>query len=300
MLVSHIVSLYTKRNIIPTTLQSIMEQDGGFERELILMDDNSKDDTVEVAKQVTANFPHVQIKTHTDNKGPSVRLNMGAAIAKGEYLHFLDHDDILPANAIKVMYDLLQKTGAELVYGKWDITGKTPQELLGTRTNEEPNYAVSDKPLDVILDGKYKRMCLLVKKELFDKAGGFDTQVFIQDESLPLRLANAAKRIVVTDAFVNLVPKGEGNLSNDKTQLNHDRFMAYYNFYKINKDLRVYRRAVSAAWKQRRQMGNKYLPGVYLNWIFINYVISRCSTKGNQKLLDKFYNFFQQFKVLKP
>ena len=300
MQISHIVSLYTKRNIIPTTLKSIMEQEGGLQRELILMDDNSKDDTVEVARQATSSFPHVQIVTHTDNKGPSVRLNEGAAVAKGEYLHFLDHDDILPANAIKLMYELLQTTGADLVYGKWNITGKTPEELLGTRTDDAPNYTVSDKPLDVILAGKYKRMCVLVKREVFEKAGGFDPEVFIQDESLPLRLAAVAKKIVVTDAFVNLVPKGEGNLSDDKTQLNHDRFMAYYNFYKRHKDLRVYRRAVSAGWKQRRQMSSRYFPKTYLNWIFISYVLSCASEAQDQKLLEDLHGYFGQFKVLKP
>lgn len=300
MQISHIVSLYTKRNVIPATLKSIMEQDGGFARELILMDDNSKDDTVQVAKEVTAQFPDVQIVTHIDNKGPSVRLNEGAGLAKGEYLHFLDHDDILPANAIKVMYDLIQKTGADLVYGKWEITGKTPEELLGTRIYEDPNYSFSDKPLDAVLAGKYKRMCVLVKREIFEKAGGFDPEVFIQDESLPLRLALVAKRIVVTDAIVNLVPKGEGNLSEDKTQLNHDRFMAYYNFYKKCPDFRIYRRAVSAAWKQRRSMGNKYLPRVYFTWIFLAYVLSRASQEHNQKTLDEMKIFFSQFKVLKP
>ena len=59
--ISHIVSLYTKRDVIPHSLKSLMEQDGELERELILVDDNSKDDTANIAREVTKNFPHTKI-----------------------------------------------------------------------------------------------------------------------------------------------------------------------------------------------------------------------------------------------
>lgn len=294
--ISHIVSLYTKRDVIPVTLESIKNQEGGLEREIILVDDNSKDDTVKVADRVTVNFPKVRIITNEDNKGPSVRLNQGAKVALGKYLHFLDHDDVLPTDAIKIMYDALEETRADIVYGRWEITDKKPIELLGRKTEGSMTYTISNKPLDTVLDGRFKRMCVMVKKDVFEAAGGFDPEIFIQDESLPLRLAAAANKLVVIDAIVNLVPKGENNLSENKTQLNHDRFMAYYNFYKKHKDIRVYRRAISAAWKQRRKQ-----QGAYTSSIFFNYLISRYSPKQNPKLLERMRTYItSQPGVLRP
>lgn len=284
--VSHILSLYTKRDIIPVTLESVMDQEGGLSREIILVDDNSRDDTVKVADRATVKFPNVRLITNTDNKGPSVRLNQGAKTAIGKYLHFLDHDDILPVNAIRMMYDVLERTGADFVYGKWEKTDKKPVQLLGRRTDEVFNYTVSEDPLDTILSGRFKRMCLLVRRDVFEKAGGFDPEIFIQDESLPLRLAAAAKKMVVLDAVVNLVPTGDGNLSDNKTQLNHDRFLAYYNFYKDHKDFRVYRRAVSAAWKQRRTE-----PNAYRSRAFFDYLLSRATKCQSQRTLDRLRNY---------
>ena len=297
MQVSHIVSLYTKRNIIPHTLRSIMQQEGGLQRELILVDDNSKDDTVAVAREVTNGFDTKIIENSGSNKGPSVRLNQGAAVATGKYLHFLDHDDIVPANAIKLMYDILEKTGADFLYGRWSITDKKPQELLGTKINENAEYELHNNPLEVILHGKFKRMCVLVRKEIFEEAGGFDPAIFIQDESLPLRLANVAKTMVVLKEAVNLVPKGEGNLSDSKIQLNHDRFMAYYNFFRKCQDIRVYRRAISAAWKQTRSDGASR----FFSEIFFMYLLSRKALRPNIKNLEKLKKYFDaQTGVLKP
>lgn len=297
MQVSHIISLYTKSDVIPHTLRSVMEQEGDFQRELILVDDNSKDDTVEVARRVTSNFSTTVI-TNSNNKGPSVRLNQGAKLAKGKYLHFLDHDDILPANATKVMYDILEKTGADFIYGRWEITSKTPQELIGTKTDEKASYKISNNPLDTILNGKFKRMCILVRRDVFEKAGGFDENIFIQDENLPLRLALVAKNMVVFDGVVNLVPKGEGNLSDNKSQLNHDRFLAYYNIYNKCKDFRVYKRAISAVWKQKRQ---SKCPLKFCSWQFINYITAFAIKKPSAKTLQKSKAYFDYIEgVLKP
>jgi len=292
--VSHIVSLFTKQSIIPTTLRSLMEQDGDLHRELILIDDNSKDDTVKVAQDCTKNFPLVTIITHNNNKGPSVRLNEGARLSKAKYVHFLDHDDILPANATKIMYDILEETGADFIYGKWEITNNTPEELLGRRAKEKADYFVSNEPLKTVLNGRFKRMCLLALRDFFIEAGGFDEEVFIQDESLPIRLAAKAKTMVVLDAVVNLVPKGDGNLSDNKTQLNHDRFMAYYNFYKNNKNPIVFKRAISAGWKQkRREKQYSFLP-TYLAAKTLPCVVNK------QKTLENLREYFGSKKVLRP
>src|SRR6185436_18136985 len=101
-------------------------------------------------------------------------------------------------------------------------------------------------------------MALLVTRELFERAGGCDESIFIQDESLPLRLASKARRFISLESPVMFVPIVEGVLSGNKSQLNHDRFLANRNLLLKNGTLdehakrMLFRRCVSAAWKEYR------------------------------------------------
>ena len=91
------------------------------------------------------------------------------------------------------------------------------------------SYKYHKNVLDAVLSGHFTRMGQLIKADVLKQAGGADEKVFIQDESIPLRAAKHAQGIIKMDANVVLVPKENGNLSGDKSQLNHDRFYAYYN-----------------------------------------------------------------------
>lgn len=259
--VSHIVPVYNRHDLLPDTVAGLLAQTGPLTREFLLVDDNSPDTSVAVLKACTQGRSDVRILENRDNRGPSVRLNQGARVARGAYLHFLDHDDIVPANAVQLMHDAMVAHGADLAYGTWKKTGLPARDLVGTRVPEPVRVAVSDDPMRTILKGRYRRMCLLVRRDTYLEAGGADEGVFIQDESMPLRLGRVARRMVTLDAAVNLVPRTEGNLSDNKSQLNHDRFLAHYDmlrdFPELPRDVRasLARKALSAGWKEIRARG---------------------------------------------
>ena len=256
--VSHIVSVYNRHDLLPDTVAGLLAQTGPLRREFIFVDDNSPDTSVAVLKELAAGRDDIRILENRDNRGPSVRLNQGARAARGRVLHFLDHDDIVPANAVRIMREALVTHTADLAYGRWEKTGVPARDLIGRTVPEPVSAAISDDPLRTILKGRYRRMCLLVTRETYLAAGGADENVFIQDESMPLRLARVARRLVTLDAVVNLVPRTEGNLSENRSQLNHDRFLAHYDmlrdFPDLPRDIRatIARKALSAGWKEKR------------------------------------------------
>jgi hypothetical protein len=103
---------------------------------------------------------------------------------------------------------------------------KLARPSLGTM----PECVVGDQPLQMVLRGRgFVRMAWLVQTALFRAAGGCDERLFIQDESLPLRLAANAHRMVDFRGGVTYAPRTESHLSADKRQQHHDRFFAYYN-----------------------------------------------------------------------
>ncbi len=258
--VSYVVTVYNKEPYIGHTVRSLLQQEGGFRAEYIFVDDVSTDKSLDVIADVTKGVPNVIVIKNTINSGPSVRLNQGARMARGKYLHFIDSDDIMAANATNVMVRLMEEHDADVVHGSWEKTGVKSAELIGRKVNENAPYKVSDKPLEFVFRERIRRMCQMVRRETFLLAEGCDEACFIQDESLGLRLARVARRFVLLDAPVLLIPLVEGELSRNVSQLNHDRFLASYHMITRYPTLdevtrrRLYRRCVSSFWKQQRLM----------------------------------------------
>lgn len=117
--ISVVVTVYNKAPYLPATIRSLTEQEGGLDVEYIFVDDVSKDDSVAVVERETANLSQVTIIKNSENQGPSIRINQGVRLARGKYVFCFDSDDILAANALKVMSDLLEKHDADAIYGDW-------------------------------------------------------------------------------------------------------------------------------------------------------------------------------------
>ena len=70
--------------------------------EAILVDDGSKDDTLAIARRIAARDPRVQV-IHQENAGVSAARNLGLDRAQGEWITFVDSDDLLPRDALETM-----------------------------------------------------------------------------------------------------------------------------------------------------------------------------------------------------
>lgn len=258
--VSYVVTVFNKEPYVGTTVRSLLQQEGPQKAEYIFVDDVSTDRSVAVIEEATKGVPGVTVVKNTVNAGPSVRLNQGARLARGKYLQCFDSDDIMAANATSSMLRLMQENDADLLYGRWKQLNAKGPDILGRRVPANATFAVSDTPLEFVLSHSYSHMALMVKREVFLAAGGCNEGVFVQDESLPIRLAAKARRFIIMDAPVTFVPMLDGQLSGNKSQLNHDRFLANYQMLteqdaQMSETARrlLYRRCISAAWKEMRK-----------------------------------------------
>jgi glycosyltransferase involved in cell wall biosynthesis len=106
-LVSIIVPTYNRAGSITATIQSVLEQE--YKNwELIIVDDGSSDDTAIVVDRIKSGHPAVFFTaTGTQHKGGNYCRNLGLQKAKGEYLLFLDSDDLLLpfclSNRVRIM-----------------------------------------------------------------------------------------------------------------------------------------------------------------------------------------------------
>ena len=293
--VSFVMTVYNKEYYLPSVLTALFSQTGLVNPEYIFIDDASTDNSVNIIKEMSKDVKNVTIIANAKNKGISVRTNQGIELAKGEWCRMLDSDDILPLDSTEKMLYLAKNLPADMIYGNFSKTDKEPSELESCLIESNFKYKHNPNALMGVLKGRFTRMGQLIKTSVLKKAGGADERVFIQDETIPLRVAMHAKGIVKMDANVVLVPKEIGNFSKNKIQLDHDRFMAYYWAIKDNSHLSekamrlMYMRAVSAYWKfVRKTSARPYFTATFFKYLLCK--IFKC--QPDIEYLDKIYNIF--------
>ncbi len=88
------------------------------EFEVIFVDDGSPDDTYGRLLAIQAARPHVRVERIENSGWPSKPRNLGTDIAAGEYVAYMDHDDLLYPDALRAAYEFARETGADVVNGK--------------------------------------------------------------------------------------------------------------------------------------------------------------------------------------
>lgn len=292
--ISVVVTIYNKAEDLPDMLASLCQQDGlgeDFFLEFVLVDDASRDHSLAVAKSFLDNHP-VTVKpiANDQNVGPSIRLNQGINAAQGDYILICDADDITPRNLLRTMIEALDNELLDYVYGRSQKTRLSPDEATSVFIPLPANLQVSTDPLLFTLRENIVHPIVLTKREVALHAGGSDEKVFIQDESLALRLALVARRIgllchpcrYVITAHSNSARTGQKHLSANLAQQHHDQYWTCMNFLQepsLSKTQKaaIARKAIAPWWKSVRGRGfhpvvlccyllSKVFPQLVLKW----------------------------------
>ena len=200
MKVSVIIPVYNGAEFLVSSMRSIMEQ-SYRDLEIIVVDDGSTDNSYEIAQKLAEEDNRIQI-IRQENSGVSAARNNGIAQAKGEYITFVDADDLLVENAVEVMVDAA-KTGADLVIGSHEeFRGNNRKTVI--HREAEYSYEKVKKELAEInrlmqfpWGRLYKRVVIVQNAILFDR-----TVPFGEDHIFNLQYCRHAEKIVVCDKCV--------------------------------------------------------------------------------------------------
>jgi GT2 family glycosyltransferase len=207
-LVSVIMVSYNTRDYTVKAMRSALDSKGfkPGEVEVIMIDNNSPDDTVAYTKK---HLPSVKVIANKDNRGFGGGNNQGAHIAKGKYLLLLNPDAFLEKDSLRIMVDILEtrtdivSVGPQLRYMDGSMqqsAGYLPTPLrvmawmwwldklpLVKKLFPEP-YHVFD--LDWHKQDRYPEWlmgaCIMFRKDEFLTAGGFDDKIFMYAEEVEL------------------------------------------------------------------------------------------------------------------
>lgn len=140
-LVSIIIPYYKARNFIGQTINSILSQT--YESyEIILVDDGSNENDLEF--YLTTNFDGVIFIGKNKNSGVSNTRNIGLKAAKGEFVVFLDSDDLLSKNFLEARF-LALSNNEKYDFCSGNVTLlKNQNELKNNFWNNNSNYLIKD------------------------------------------------------------------------------------------------------------------------------------------------------------
>ena len=91
--------------------------------EFLIIDDGSQDGSADVIRQIVNSHPrgeHIRLFVHSSNMGVSISRNEIIDMAQGEYLCFMDSDDMIAENTISLMMRNMHQYDAEIVFGSYE------------------------------------------------------------------------------------------------------------------------------------------------------------------------------------
>ena len=100
--ISVVIPTYNRAHLLPECLQSVLAQ-SFQDLEIIVVDDGSIDNTREVVSSFPVRY------CYQENQGPAAARNRGVGLARGEYVAFLDSDDLLAKDSLKMSVEVLDK-----------------------------------------------------------------------------------------------------------------------------------------------------------------------------------------------
>ena len=111
-LISVVVPMHNSAEYISRCILSIIDQD--FDKfELLLIDDHSVDETIQVCRKL-ATDTRIRIINNNGNRGASATRNVGIKEARGEYISFIDSDDIVAKNYLSALYKMANRYPSSL------------------------------------------------------------------------------------------------------------------------------------------------------------------------------------------
>ena len=129
MNISIIIPIYNTCRYLPNCIESVLNQSFS-DFELLLVDDGSTDGSDMVCDEYAEKDGRIQV-FHKENGGVSSARNLGLDYARGEWVLFIDSDDLLPSNALGLLMTKVDRD-VDMVYGairKFDEVNETLETI---------------------------------------------------------------------------------------------------------------------------------------------------------------------------
>lgn len=205
MKLSVIIINYNSKDLLKQCLLSVQKAISGIEGEVIVIDNNSTDDSQEFLRGVDSK---ISVKLQEENSGFARACNLGFKNASGDYVLFLNPDTIVSEKSLQQCISFLESkydagaAGVRMIDGKGKFLKESKRSFpsptaaffklfgfakLFPRSKSFAKYYaghLSEKEINTVdvLSGAF----MMVKKNVLEKIGGFDETFFMYGEDIDL------------------------------------------------------------------------------------------------------------------
>ncbi|MEI6132127.1 MAG: glycosyltransferase family 2 protein [Bacillota bacterium] len=258
--ISVIIPVYNTENYLANCLESLINQTF-TDFEVLMVDDKSSDNSVEICRGFEKKDDRFKLVLHEKNLGPGAPRNTGLKIAQGEFVVFLDSDDMLAIDACEKLLNKAIKTKADFVLGRMHVLKNnklTPVDYIETHLlnfsmspfenlkNYEDAFQFLGSPVNRIY-----RKDFLIKNKIY-----FPENLYWEDVAFSFEVWNKAR--IVTEipeiVYFRTIREDEDNTSITQTYgmksfLDRDKIIEI--MYKVSiklyrKDFSILRKGISA------------------------------------------------------
>lgn len=202
-LISIIVPVYNAENYIDKCLKSLLNQ---FYKniEIIIIDDGSCDNTSKICKSF---LEDKRIKYFfQNNQGPAASRNKGLVEAKGEWVMFVDSDDIISPQFCEVALTSVKASNSDLGMFRFNVVEDNHTfKNISIKTKKDNYFTVSkERAFSFLLDDKISGSYLwnkIYKKDLFENIR-FEVGKKYEDLGIMYKLFNIADSFVFIDEYL--------------------------------------------------------------------------------------------------
>ena len=180
--VSVIIPTYNRAWVLEEAIDSVLAQDY-TEFELIVVDDGSTDQTFDVLESYRNDIKVLSQK----NKGVSAARNRGIAEASGNFIAFLDSDDLWLSQKLSVQIDFFNQTPDALICQTEEVWIRNGFRVNPKKRHKKPSGMIFKPSLRLCL---VSPSAVMIRRHLLDRVGRFDeTLPACEDYDLWLRIS---------------------------------------------------------------------------------------------------------------
>lgn len=204
MKLSVIVPIYNVEKYLDECLMSLTKQNFiKDEQEIICVNDGSTDGSEKILDRYCQNFDYF-VKVNKENGGVSTARNLGLSLAQGDFIAFVDSDDMVAENAFIPLVEICYKENLDGLYYGWQYL-KDSSKIYKVENANQISYSIEKG-----VKSGTARLNIYKRDIILDNNLTFDSRMSYSEDTLfALYFTNLTTRVATTDEPIYYYRKNE-------------------------------------------------------------------------------------------